>query len=238
MNLVSYRLKDGVATIAMDDGRANIMNAEMLTQLIQAFQQAREDKAAVLLCSALPKTYSAGFDIKVFAEMNPQAALEMMKAGGELLYTMLSFPRPTVALAAGHIFPMGLFTLLACDYRVGADADYLWCLNEVELGIVPPLYAFTLLKARLTAAWYSRTLCTAERFSARQALEAGVFHELVAPANSEAQAWTIASRLAGHSAQAYAGIKDRLNSALAGDIKAAIDGEQTLSHYESMLAQG
>ncbi len=238
MNLVNYSFSQGVATIAMNDGRANIMNVELLGELIEAFQQAREDNAAVLLRSELPQTYSAGFDIKVFAELNPQSALDMVRAGGELVHTILDFPRPTIGLAAGHIFPMGLFTLLACDYRIGADADYLWCLNEIELGIVPPLYAFKLLEARLTAAWFSRTLCTGERFSARQALEAGVFHELVAPADCNSRALAMVARLAGHSPEAYAGIKSRINSVLAADIQASIVHEQTLSHYESMLQAG
>ena len=48
---------------------------------------------------------------------------------------------------------MGLFTLLAADYRVGADHGFQWVLNEVEIGIVPPLYAFKLLQYRLSAAW-------------------------------------------------------------------------------------
>ncbi len=238
MGAVNYSLDSGVATISMNDGKANIMNTELLTELIQAFNQARADNAAVLLRSELPQTYSAGFDTKVFARLDPQSSLAMVKAGGELLHTMLSLPRPTLAVATGHIFPMGLFTLLACDCRIGAEADYQWCLNEVELGIVPPLYAFKLVEARLARPWPGRALCTGTRFSARQGLEAGLFHELLPPSACEPHARELIARLAGHSAQAYAGIKQRLNSDLASDIQASIASEQTLSHYESMLEAG
>ena len=59
----------------------------------------------------------------------------------------------TSPLHKAMFFPWALFTLLAADYRVGADHGFQWVLSEVEIGIVPPLYAFKLLQYRLSAAW-------------------------------------------------------------------------------------
>ena len=238
MNSVDYALESGVATISMNDGRANVMNAEMLLALMAAFERAETDRAAVLLQSGLPTTYSAGFDLRVFASRDPTSALKMVKTGGELIDAMLSFPRPIVAVAKGHIFPMGLFTLLAADYRIGADADYLWGLNEVEMGIVPPLYAFKLLEARLTPNWFHRTLTSGDKFPPRDALDAGVFDEILPEAECEARGRAVAHRLAGHAADAFKGIKRRLKSGLAADVRAAVAAEQTLSHYEDLLRAG
>ncbi len=238
MDSVNYAIEGGVATISMNDGRANIMNAKLLKALTAAFARAEGDKAAVLLRSDLPSVYSAGFDLNVFAEGGPEGALEMVKAGGELIHAMLVFPRPIVAAASGHIFPMGLFTILAADYRIGADTDYYWRLNEVEIGIVPPLYAFKLLEARLSRSWFHRALTTGDKFSPKQALEAGVFDELVPEGECTERARATAVRLAAHPVKAFEGIKRRLKSGLAADISAVIATEQTLSRYESLFQSG
>ena len=47
--LVSYALADGVATIAMDDGKANVFSPEMLDELHGALDRAESDGAVVVL---------------------------------------------------------------------------------------------------------------------------------------------------------------------------------------------
>ncbi|MEM1052924.1 MAG: crotonase/enoyl-CoA hydratase family protein [Pseudomonadota bacterium] len=235
MNSVKYALEEGVATISMDDGRANIMTAELLRDLTTALERARADKVAVLLRSDLPNTYSAGFDLKMFAARDAERSLEMVKAGGELIEAMVSFPGPIVAVAQGHVFPMGLFTILAADYRIGADTGYQWGLNEVKIGIVPPLYAFKLIEARLRRNWCHRTLMSGEMYSPREALDAGVFDELVPVLECDARARAVTAQLAGNPREAFSGIKKRLKSNLAADLRSAISSEQTLAHYKDQL---
>ena len=203
-----------------------------------AFERAERDEAVVVLRSGLPKTYSAGFDVSVFAARDAEQSLEMVKSGGELVYVMLTFSRPIIAVAQGHVFPMGLFTLLAADYRVGADHGFQWVLNEVEIGIVPPLYAFKLLQYRLSAAWVARAVSTAERFSPGEGVEAGVFHDLAPAAELNTRIQSVAARLAGLSSAAFSGIKQRLNADIAAEIRSVIDSEQTLSTYERLLQAG
>ena len=238
MRAVEYEIENGVATITMNDGRANIMNAPFVSSLMAAFEKAERDEAAVVLRSGLPTIYSAGFDVRVFAARDAEEALEMVKTGGELVYAMLTFSRPIVAVAQGHVFPMGLFTLLAADYRIADDQDFRWVLNEVEIGIVPPLYAFRLLQGRLSAAWVARALSTAERFSAKEGLEAGVFHEIASTADLNARTRAVAARLAALPSAAFDGIKQRLNADIAAEIRSVIDSEQTLSTYEKLLRAG
>ncbi len=228
MTPVTCEIEKGIATVTMDDGRANIMNHEMLSMLRTAFEHARQKDAAVILRSALPKTYSAGFDIKVFAAGDRQQALEMVRAGGELLHAMLDFPRPVIAVADGHIFPMGLFTLLAADYRIGTDRDYFWCLNEAEIGIVPPVYAFKLLEHRLVGPWLDRAVMTAARLSPHQGLEAGVFDELVPGDDLSVRSRAVAERLASLPSDGFGGIKRRLKAAVAAAVHAALEPDQIL----------
>src|SRR5580692_4984076 len=41
--LVSYAAADGIATIAMDDGKVNVLSLEMLAAINKAFDQAESD---------------------------------------------------------------------------------------------------------------------------------------------------------------------------------------------------
>ena len=48
-DLVTYGLKDSVATISMDDGKVNVKSLQMTSELNGALDQATADKAVVLL---------------------------------------------------------------------------------------------------------------------------------------------------------------------------------------------
>ena len=47
--LATYRLEDGIGTIAMDDGKMNVLSLEMSRQLSDALARAEADRAVVAL---------------------------------------------------------------------------------------------------------------------------------------------------------------------------------------------
>ncbi|MEV1172856.1 hypothetical protein [Nonomuraea sp. NPDC049784] len=59
-NLVRYQVKDCVATITMDDGKAHAISLQMLTGLGAALYRAAADSAVVLL-EGREGIFSAGF---------------------------------------------------------------------------------------------------------------------------------------------------------------------------------
>jgi enoyl-CoA hydratase len=61
--LVSYHLHEKIATIAMDDGKANVVSVPMHAELNAAPDQAVKDKAVVVLAGR-DGIFSAGFDHK------------------------------------------------------------------------------------------------------------------------------------------------------------------------------
>ena len=151
-DLLTYQLSDGVATIVMDDGKANVMSAEMISQLDAAFARARSDRAVVVL-TGRGNIFSAGYDLAVFDQ--PQAVVaETMRAGGDLIQRILGHPHPTVAACNGHAIAQGAFTLLACDHRIGADGPFKTGLNEVAIGLTIPHYGIELARHQLASTWW------------------------------------------------------------------------------------
>ena len=98
--LVSYKLEDGVATIAMDDGKANALSTAMWEQLGAAFDQAQEAGAIVIL-TGRQGVFSGGFDLKEMAQ-GPEQAIQLTARGSKMARRILSFPTPVIGVASGH----------------------------------------------------------------------------------------------------------------------------------------
>ncbi|HYK66019.1 MAG TPA: crotonase/enoyl-CoA hydratase family protein, partial [Patescibacteria group bacterium] len=147
---VSYELRDSVATITMDDGKVNAMSPAMLSALNDALDKATSDRAIVVL-TGRRGTFSAGFDLKVLGAGGPDAQ-QMVTAGFELGYRMLSFPAPIVVACSGHAIAMGAFLLLSADYRLGADGPFRIGANEVAIGITMPHFGVEICRQRLAPA--------------------------------------------------------------------------------------
>ena len=64
--IVTYTYNDSVATIAMDDGKANVLSHTMWEELEAAFDQA-EKSGAIVLLKGRDGIFSGGFDLKEMA---------------------------------------------------------------------------------------------------------------------------------------------------------------------------
>ena len=63
-DLVTTELRDGVAAITLDDGKANALSHDAITALDEALDKAEAEAAAVALFGREGK-FSAGFDLNV-----------------------------------------------------------------------------------------------------------------------------------------------------------------------------
>jgi enoyl-CoA hydratase len=92
--LVTYDLRDSIATIRMDDGKLNVLSLAMFAELGRALDRAQADRAVVLL-TGRPGAFSGGFDLRVLGA-GGQSAYELVRTGFELAERILSFPAPVV----------------------------------------------------------------------------------------------------------------------------------------------
>jgi enoyl-CoA hydratase len=181
---LTYTLEDGIATIAIDDGKANVMSVSMLRALDAALDKAATDQAIVVL-RGRAGVFSGGFDLAVF-KRDRQELFEMLKAGAAITERLLCFPYPVVALCTGHAIAMGAFLLLSADIRIGADADAKIQVNEVQIGLTLPHFAIEVCRQRLSPAHFNLAAVAATPYNPRQAVVAGFLDEVV-PAESLAE---------------------------------------------------
>lgn len=177
-SIVDYRFAQSIATITMDDGKLNVLSRNMLGQLHAALDRAAKERAVVIL-SGREGVFSAGFDLGTFKRGGTDFLL-MLREGIELAERLLSFPVPVIAACPGHAVAMGLFLLLAADYRVGVRGPFKLTANEVAIGLPIPRTAQELCRGRLSPTYLHRALLLAESYSPEEAVTAGFLDRVVA----------------------------------------------------------
>ncbi|MET7769405.1 crotonase/enoyl-CoA hydratase family protein [Nocardia sp. NPDC005366] len=223
-DLVGYALEGAVATVTMDDGKANVMSENMIRELTAAMAQAEADRAVVVL-TGRPRMFSAGYDLAMFAR-DPQEIARTLRAGGELVHRLLSFPYPVLALCPGHAIAQGAFVLLAADVRFGVAGDFKIGLNEVAIGLTIPHYGVETARHRLTAPGFDRSTVTGALFTPSEARELGFLDIVVADEDeSRNRAYAEAERLAGLDMAAHLGTKLRVRAAVLAAVRSGVDAE-------------
>ncbi len=177
---VSYRRDEAIAVITMDDGKVNVLGPAMLGEIDKAFDRAEADDAGAVVLAGNQKVFSGGFDLKVFGSGDPQAALDMLKAGFELSHRLLSFRKPVVAAITGHAIAMGAFLSCSVDHRIAAPG-YKFHANEVINGMVIPWPGLEVLKLRLTRSAYQQAVGLARVYLTDTAVSGGWVDELAMP---------------------------------------------------------
>ena len=191
-NLVTYSFSEGISTIALDDGKANVMSIAMINEINQALDQA-ESNGGVVIITGRENMLSGGFDLGVFKAGDADATYTMLSSGAHLAKRLLSFPLPTICACSGHAIAMGIFLLLSTDYRIAIEGDSKFAANEVAIGMTVPHFAIETLRQRLTPQQLNKAVNFAYYFSAKEALQAGIVDELtsadelMAIANTRAQ---------------------------------------------------
>jgi enoyl-CoA hydratase len=224
VSLVTYACSDSIATITMDDGKANVLSPDMQSEIHAALDQAATDQAVVIL-QGRENIFSGGFDLAVLRSGGPAAA-QMLKGGFVLSERLLTFPRPVVGVCPGHAVAMGVFLLLSTDFRIGASGSFRLTANEVAIGLTMPRAAVEILRQRLTPAAFTRSVMLAEVFSPLNAVDCGFLDRVVDPSELSDAAQAIAVGMAALDPAAHRLTKERAR-------------EQTLAALrEAMRADG
>lgn len=153
MNTFKISVKDKVAILTLDRGKANAINAEMAAELTDMFNNIQADSSVGgLIITGKEDFFSAGLDLIELYDYDENQIREFWQTFLNLVKTAASFSKPMVAAINGHSPAGGCVLALCCDYRLMAEGKYIIGLNEVPVGIIVPdsifnLYAFWIGKS-------------------------------------------------------------------------------------------
>lgn len=180
-DFVSYSSKEKIATITIDNGKANAISHEVIEGLNKAFDIAEKEQKVVVL-TGTQGIFSGGFDLKVM-KASPKSALELVTKGSKLALRMLSFPMPIIIACNGHAIAKGAFLLLCADYRIGVEGDFKIGLNEVLIGMTMHHAGIAIAKSRLSEVYVNRSVVNSEIYTPKDAVKAG-FLDMIVPENA------------------------------------------------------
>lgn len=202
---VRYEVRDQVAVIGLDDGKANALSHEVIAALHQGLDRAEKEARAVLLAGR-PGRLSAGFDLSIMGA-GPEQAKGLVEAGARLMLRLYQYPRPVVIACTGHALAAGAILLLVADQRLGALGNFKIGLNEVAINLTLPIFAVELARDRLSKRHFTAAVTQAQIYDADGAVDAGYLDRsesaetVVAAALAEAQRLASLGNAFGHTKQ-------------------------------------
>jgi enoyl-CoA hydratase/carnithine racemase len=198
---VLYSVADGVATITLNEpSTRNALSPEVLAGLIASFERARDDGdvRAVVLASSHETVFSSGANLGGFAMNTPlvhrhfgtEAFVSLFKLIGEL-------GKPTLVAASGHVLAGALGIALACDLIVAKDTATFGT-PEINVGTFP-FMIMALVYRNVPRKKANELLLLGERWSAEEALAAGLVNKVVPAEEFDAAVADWAAKLASKS---------------------------------------
>ena len=224
-NTVNFELRDGIAVLSIDDGKANALSFDVLAALDAGLDRAEAEGAGAVLLVGREGMFSGGFDLGVMRGGDPKAIGGLVTAGAELVLRLYGSPRPIVAACTGHAVAAGAFVLMGSHHRVGAEGAFRICLIETQIGMVLPDWAVELTNERLVGFHAQQAAIESRVYDPAAAVDAGFLDRVVPAADVVDAAMAEAARLAALPAAAYAGNAakvrarglERLSAAVAKD---------------------
>ena len=207
--MVSYHSEDGIGYITLDNPPANSYDQAFMEELGKAIVNAADDEGGkvVILRSSSPKFFSAGADVKAFAQQDAEDSAAMIEVAHQALGRIASIPKIYIALIQGHALGGGLEMALACDLRFGARGSYKLGTPEVTLGLLPGNGGTQRLPRLIGPSRALDLMITGRRISPGQALALGILDRLFPARDAEAMALEYARSLAGGAVEAIGAIK-------------------------------
>ncbi|MXW47233.1 MAG: hypothetical protein F4Z97_01040 [Gammaproteobacteria bacterium] len=171
---------EGACTLLLNRPKVhNAFDEFMIEDITNALQQLRADEAVRVLCiKGAGASFCAGANLnwmkrtaEYAQEENYRDALRM----ANMMYSLYSFPKPTVAVVHGAVYGGGVGLIACCDI-VLAESSTVFSLSEVKLGLIPAVIGPYVVNAMGTRS-AKRYILTGERFDASAACRSGLVQE-------------------------------------------------------------
>ncbi|TCL01803.1 methylglutaconyl-CoA hydratase [Roseivirga ehrenbergii] len=235
MTLVKYQVANRVATITLNrPEKRNALNAEMVTQLKQAFTQAEEDEnAKVIVLDAAGDSFCAGADLAYLQQLQNNTFEENLADSNhlkELFLQIYQHPKVVIAKIQGHAIAGGCGLATVCDFSFTVpEAKFGY--TEVRIGFIPAIVKVFLLR-KIGEGKAKSLLLTGELIPAELAESMGLVNTVVEAIDLDMEVANFAQMLVQkNSGQSMAFTKQMIAAVQSMDV------EEGLSYAAEMNAK-
>ena len=202
--------------------KANAMNEDMHDALVSRLEGAGKDDGirAVLLAASGERVFSAGADLKEFAELERGVAARKRRALlVRTLLAALDFPKPLLAAVQANALGAGCMLALLADEVIIADSAALG-MPEIRHGIPTPI-GIVIVAARGGMSVARQMVQSGESIDARHAHAMGLADGLVNYSSLKVNSMERARALAALSGPSFQANKKFMNVGLRAAFQAA-----------------
>lgn len=197
---IQATISNHVAIVTMNNPPANTWTKDSLQQLKELVLSLNANKEvyALVLTGQGDKFFSAGADLKLFADGDKTVAVEMAMAFGQAFETLSAFRGVSIAAINGYAMGGGLEVALACDIRV-AEEQAVMALPEAKVGLLPCAGGTQNLTALVGEGWAKRMILCGEQATAEKARQIRLVEEVVPRGQALETAIALAESVANQS---------------------------------------
>ncbi len=210
---LKVELRGHTALVTIDNPGANTWDTESLPALKDLVEKLNNEKSvyALVITGAGEKFFSAGADLKLFADGDPATARSMAEYFGEAFEALADFRGVSIAAVNGFAMGGGLEVALACDIRI-AEEQAQMALPEARVGLLPCAGGTQRLSWLVGEGWAKRIILCGERVNAATAERIGLVEEVVGKGAALERALALAEQVGEQSPTSVAFCKRLLHS--------------------------
>ena len=205
--------RDGsLSILTLSRGKANALNYALVEELCGAVAAAAADDGVrgLVLESDRPRFFSSGFDIREVFTYDRDGMSAFFGRFIDLYESLFRCPKPVVAALGGHTFAGGAILAIACDFRIMAEGEFGFALNEINLGLsLSPTMRAMLVNA-VGPVYAREIMLLGDPITPVRAREIGLVTQSAPADEVREQAVALARRLAAKPPGAYREIKRAL----------------------------
>ena len=226
----------------------NAINVRTLLALRKAVREAEQaDSVRTLVFGGRGQAFSAGADVKEWAEMNagrnPHPDHDWVGEAIQLVQEVARLPKPTIAMIDGAAVGAGLDMALACDFRIVSEKAKFIC-AYTWIGFPPDCGGSWLLPRLIGVEAAKLFVYTGDTWDAAKAREAGMVTEVTSRDDLDARVMALAGKLAKGPTVATGLAKQLIDAAhrrslteqLVEEQRAGRIAAQTADHREGLAA--
>src|SRR4051812_11104444 len=226
--IISRFDEHGNATVMLNRPEVhNAFDPEMVDALTSTLKKLGKDEAvrAVVLVGA-GASFCAGADIghmKKSATFSKKQNFDAAQQSAEMLHTLYTLPKPTIACVKGAVRGGGCGLVAACDIAI-ASRTATFRLSEVKLGIIPSMispYVIAAIGSRMA----HRYMLTGEEIDCAEAYRIGLVHDIAEEEEVGGKIGALLGALYTSGPQAMAAVKALIPFAASATIDAALVAE-------------
>ncbi len=187
LNLVRYKVEDGVAVLTLNDPPANTYSYEMMQLLDQRILMARMDQGVqvIVITGQGEKFFCAGANINMLMGADPTFKYYFCLHANETLSRLEQTPKLVIAAINGHCVGGGLEVALAADIRIARRNAGKMGMPEVSLGVLPGTGGTQRLSRLINKSQAIELMATGALFDFEKGAELGLINHIYDSENAE-----------------------------------------------------